>query len=153
MEFIAKINIMPLKSLLDPQGKAVGSNMNNIGLSEIKEVRVGKHITLNIAASNKEEAETKFMDQGGINHDMINQTLGTTGADVENYYADANYTDSENAEYIGKVAYDPWDDDSKENEDIDITDYYNEEDDPDADSEYQQERANHIAKSQARGEW
>ena len=36
MEFIAKINIMPLKSLLDPQGKAVGSNMKNIGLSEIK---------------------------------------------------------------------------------------------------------------------
>ena len=56
MEFIAKINIMPLKSLLDPQGKAVGSNMNNIGLSEIKEVRVGKHITLKIIASNKEEA-------------------------------------------------------------------------------------------------
>ena len=54
MEFIAKINIMPLKSLLDPQGKAVGSNMKNIGLSEIKEVRVGKHITLNIVASNKE---------------------------------------------------------------------------------------------------
>ena len=106
-----------------------------------------------VLASNKEEAETKFMDQGGINHDMINQTLGETGADVENYYANANYTDSENAEYIGKVAYDPWDDDSKENEDIDITDYYNEEDDPDADSEYQQERANHIAKSQARGEW
>ena len=105
-----------------------------------------------VLASNKEEAETKFMDQGGINHDMINQTLGTTGADVENYYADANYTDSENVKYIGKVAYDPWDDDSKENEDIDITDYYNEEDDADADDEYQQERANHIAKSQDRGE-
>ena len=56
MEFIAKINIMPLKSLLDPQGKAVGSNMNNIGLSEIKDVRIGKHITLNIVASDKKEA-------------------------------------------------------------------------------------------------
>jgi len=105
-----------------------------------------------VLASNKEEAETKFMDQGGINHDMINQTLGETGPDVENYYADANYTDSENVEYIGKVAYDPWDDDSKENEDIDITDYYNEEDNADADDEYQQERANHIAKSMDRGE-
>ena len=62
MEFIAKINIMPLKSLLDPQGKAVGSNMKNIGLSEIKEVRVGKHITLNIVASNKEEA-VNIVDQ------------------------------------------------------------------------------------------
>ena len=48
MEFTAEINIMPLKSLLDPQGKAVSSNMKNIGLSEINEVRIGKHITLNI---------------------------------------------------------------------------------------------------------
>ncbi len=56
MEFTAEINIMPLKSLLDPQGKAVSSNMKNIGLSEINEVRIGKHITLNIEAKNEKEA-------------------------------------------------------------------------------------------------
>jgi phosphoribosylformylglycinamidine synthase len=59
MKFTAEIDVMPLKSLLDPQGKAVSSSMGNIGLSEIKNVRIGKHITLEIEAENKESASTK----------------------------------------------------------------------------------------------
>ena len=31
MKYIAEINVMPLKALLDPQGKAVSSSMKNIG--------------------------------------------------------------------------------------------------------------------------
>ena len=46
MKFRASIDIMPLPTLLDPQGKAVSSNMKNIGLSSIDNVRIGKHITL-----------------------------------------------------------------------------------------------------------
>ena len=57
MKFIAEIDIMPLKSLLDPQGKAVSSSMNNVGISSIKNVRIGKHIILEIEAENKELAE------------------------------------------------------------------------------------------------
>ena len=53
MKFRAKIDIMPLKALLDPQGKAVTASMGNIGLSEIINVRIGKHITLEIDAENK----------------------------------------------------------------------------------------------------
>ena len=59
MKFIAEINIMPLKALLDPQGKAVTNSMKNIGLSDIENVRIGKHITLEVNASSKEEANTK----------------------------------------------------------------------------------------------
>ncbi len=59
MKFKAEIDIMPLKSLLDPQGKAVSSSMKNIGLSEIKNVRIGKHMTLEIDAENKKEAAAK----------------------------------------------------------------------------------------------
>ena len=59
MIFIAKINIMPLKSLLDPQGKAVSASMGNIGLSEIKNVRIGKSITLEIEAKSNESALAK----------------------------------------------------------------------------------------------
>lgn len=59
MIFTAKINIMPLKSLLDPQGKAVSTNMENIGLSEITNVRIGKSITLKIKAENKDIASAK----------------------------------------------------------------------------------------------
>jgi len=56
MKFIAEINIMPLKNLLDPQGKAVTSSLANIGFSEITNVRIGKHITLEIEADNREQA-------------------------------------------------------------------------------------------------
>ena len=48
MKFRASIDIMPLPALLDPQGKAVSSNMKNIGLSSIDNVRIGKHITLEV---------------------------------------------------------------------------------------------------------
>ncbi|MBG66257.1 MAG: phosphoribosylformylglycinamidine synthase [Flavobacteriales bacterium] len=62
MKYIAEINIMPLKSLLDPQGKAVSSSMSNIGLSEIENVRIGKHITLEIEAENKNSASEKVKE-------------------------------------------------------------------------------------------
>jgi len=60
MKFKAEIDIMPLKALLDPQGKAVTSSMQNIGLSEIENVRIGKHISLEISASNESEAKEKI---------------------------------------------------------------------------------------------
>ena len=59
MKFTAEIDVMPLKSLLDPQGKAVSASMGNVGLSEIENVRIGKHITLEIEAENKEIASIK----------------------------------------------------------------------------------------------
>lgn len=59
MTFRAEIDIMPLEALLDPQGKAVSNNMKNIGLPEISNVRIGKHITLNIDAASQGEAEQK----------------------------------------------------------------------------------------------
>ena len=59
MKFRAEIDIMPLEALLDPQGKAVSNNMKNLGLAEISNVRIGKHITLQIDANSKEEAEQK----------------------------------------------------------------------------------------------
>ena len=59
MKFVAEIDIMPLPALLDPQGKAVGSNMGNMGLPEIVGVRIGKHVTLEIEASDRGVAEKK----------------------------------------------------------------------------------------------
>lgn len=57
MKFEVEINIMPLKALLDPQGKAVTSSMKNIGIDTISNVRIGKHITLEVEANDKEEAK------------------------------------------------------------------------------------------------
>ena len=59
MKFRAEIDVMPLKSLLDPQGKAVSASMGNVGLEEIKNVRIGKHITLEIEANNEQDATSK----------------------------------------------------------------------------------------------
>ena len=57
MDFHAAIDILPLPGLLDPQGKAVSNNLPNIGLGQLTNVRIGKHITLDIAADSREEAE------------------------------------------------------------------------------------------------
>jgi phosphoribosylformylglycinamidine synthase subunit PurS len=56
MKFIAEIDVMPHKALLDPQGKAVTGSMTNLGLPEISNVRIGKHVQLEIEASNEAEA-------------------------------------------------------------------------------------------------
>jgi len=58
MKFTADIDIMPLKALLDPQGKAVTNSMKNIGLSSIDNVRIGRHITLEVDANDQKEAES-----------------------------------------------------------------------------------------------
>jgi len=60
MKFRTEINIMPLKALLDPQGKAVTSSMKNIGLPEIANVRIGKHISLEVEAKDKKIAKEKI---------------------------------------------------------------------------------------------
>ena len=59
MKFIAEINIMPLKEILDPQGKAVSGSMKNLNLNEITNVRVGKHITLELDCPDRDIAHQK----------------------------------------------------------------------------------------------
>ena len=61
MKFIAEIDVMPLKALLDPQGKAVSGSMKNVGLPEITNVRIGKHITLEIEAKDKSTKTTNLI--------------------------------------------------------------------------------------------
>lgn len=58
-KFQAEIDVMPKKEILDPQGKAVTGSMKNLGLAEIHNVRIGKHITLEIDAENAEAAGAK----------------------------------------------------------------------------------------------
>lgn len=58
-KFVAEIDVMPKKEILDPQGKAVTGSMKNLGLSEIHNVRIGKHISLEIEADSEDIARTK----------------------------------------------------------------------------------------------
>lgn len=62
MIYTVEIKVMPLKDLLDPQGKTVLNSLQNLGLSGVEDVRIGKNITLQINAENKEEA-TKVAEE------------------------------------------------------------------------------------------
>lgn len=55
--YTVQIKVMPLKELLDPQGKAVMSGLQNLGLSNVGDVRIGKNISLQIDADSQEKAE------------------------------------------------------------------------------------------------
>lgn len=57
MLFTVQVKVMPLKDLLDPQGKAVMGGLGNLGLKAIQDVRIGKNITLQIDALSFDEAK------------------------------------------------------------------------------------------------
>jgi phosphoribosylformylglycinamidine synthase len=57
MNYTVQIKVMPLKELLDPQGKAVMGGLKNLGLSGVEDVRIGKNITLQVNAESPEQAK------------------------------------------------------------------------------------------------
>ena len=57
MIYQVQIKVMPLKDLLDPQGKAVLGGLHNLGMNSVSDVRVGKHITLQIEAGSETAAK------------------------------------------------------------------------------------------------
>src|SRR5687768_11886178 len=56
MIYTVQIKVMPLKDLLDPQGKAVMGGLQNLGLNSVSDVRIGKHIDLQVEADSEENA-------------------------------------------------------------------------------------------------
>ncbi|HTA28110.1 MAG TPA: phosphoribosylformylglycinamidine synthase subunit PurS [Bacteroidia bacterium] len=59
MKFIAEIDVMPLKALLDPQGRAVTTVLKNMGMPEFENVRIGKHVTLEVESDSEANAKVK----------------------------------------------------------------------------------------------
>lgn len=59
MKFIAEIDIMPHRELLDPQGKAVVNNIKHLDLSGISDVRIGRHVSMTLEAVSETEAREK----------------------------------------------------------------------------------------------
>ena len=52
----ARINVTLRSSILDPQGKATHHALSQLGFEAVNEVRIGKHIELNIEADSEESA-------------------------------------------------------------------------------------------------
>ena len=73
MIFTAQVKVMPLKELLDPQGKAVMGGLANLGLNGIKDVRIGKNITLQIEAETADAA--KFVAEEAAKKLLANQVM------------------------------------------------------------------------------
>ena len=56
MTYLAEIDIMPQKEILDPQGKAVKLGLHNLNMDSIDNVRIGKHIRLEVEAATEDQA-------------------------------------------------------------------------------------------------
>jgi phosphoribosylformylglycinamidine synthase PurS subunit len=57
MIYTVQVTVMPLKELLDPQGKAVVGGLKNLGLDAISDIRIGKNIQLQVEAADADNAK------------------------------------------------------------------------------------------------
>ncbi|MEP0861233.1 MAG: phosphoribosylformylglycinamidine synthase subunit PurS [Ignavibacterium sp.] len=60
--FKAKVIIKRRPSILDPQGKAVEKGAQHLGLTNIRNTRIGKYIEFDVLSDNREEAEKEVND-------------------------------------------------------------------------------------------
>lgn len=54
-----EIRVMPRASLLDPQGQAVRHALHALGFAEVGDVRVGKHLVLQVDAPSRDDAAAR----------------------------------------------------------------------------------------------
>ena len=57
MTYTVQVKVMPLKDLLDPQGKAVMGGLQSLGINNVEDVRIGKNITLQVNAESPDRAK------------------------------------------------------------------------------------------------
>ncbi len=75
----AKVHITLKNGVLDPQGKAVQHALGSLGFAGVQEVRQGKFIELDLATTDKAEAQVQV-------EQMCKQLLANTV--IENYTID-----------------------------------------------------------------
>ena len=51
------VHIVPRRGILDPQGKAVADALHTLGFSTVRDVRVGRHIVVEMDAGDPPTAE------------------------------------------------------------------------------------------------
>ena len=66
--FQAKIYITLRQSVLDPQGSAVTKSLHAMGYENVKGVRVGRYLVVDVNAADKNDAEQQV-------HDMCRKLL------------------------------------------------------------------------------
>ncbi len=53
------VHIVPRKGILDPQGKAVADALHALGFAAVGDVRVGRHLVLDLDAADAGDAGTR----------------------------------------------------------------------------------------------
>ena len=84
-------------------------------------------IEQDVLAKDKDEADKKFCDDGGLEYSEIGKNITEAKNGVETYMVDANYQDSDTTEYLGKVCYED-DENAKEDGFVEIDTYALEDD-------------------------
>lgn len=85
------IHVTLRDSILDPQGKAAHHSLQNLGMREINNVRIGKLIELEINADSPKQAKT-------IAENACTQLLANEVMEDYTIQVDANSNDYESAE-------------------------------------------------------
>jgi phosphoribosylformylglycinamidine synthase subunit PurS len=57
--FRVALHIVPRQGILDPQGKAVNDALHALGFPEVNEVRVGRHLVIDVDASDAPDADQR----------------------------------------------------------------------------------------------
>tara|TARA_Y100000356_G_C11228760_1_gene273645 strand:+ start:21 stop:494 length:474 start_codon:yes stop_codon:yes gene_type:complete len=94
-----------------------------------------------VLAKDKDEADKLFSDNGGLNYSEITSSITDTNNGVETSYVDANYQESGDTEYVGKVAYDEDNEYAEEDGDVIIDSYAEENQTEKALNDYVKEKA------------
>jgi phosphoribosylformylglycinamidine synthase len=55
-QFRVEIRVVPRRGLLDPQGKAVADALHSLGFGDVADVRVGRHLVLDLRAPDADAA-------------------------------------------------------------------------------------------------
>jgi phosphoribosylformylglycinamidine synthase len=58
----AKIFISFKNGVLDPQGKAVERSLHTLGYQEVRDVRMGKYLEIELEAASREAAEARLRE-------------------------------------------------------------------------------------------
>ena len=58
----AKVIVMPKAAVLDPQGNAVRDAMRHLGMPEVRSVRIGKYMEIDVEGKNGDELESRLHD-------------------------------------------------------------------------------------------
>jgi phosphoribosylformylglycinamidine synthase subunit PurS len=70
-EVKAKVIVMPKAAVLDPQGNAVRDAMRHLGMPEVRSVRIGKYMEINIDGQNG-DLETRLR---GLCRDLLSNPV------------------------------------------------------------------------------